>query len=135
MDRVATARAYYEALDAADYDDLADLLAPDFRQERPDRTFDGRDAFVAFMRDERPRTDTRHPIDAVYERDDGPSGTADGAGTGDGAAAGTDGAPTAPGDVAVEGRLVTEDGERIAAFVDVFAFADDRISRLWTYTR
>ena len=108
MEQTAVARAYYDALDAGDYDALADLLAPDFSQSRPDRTFEGRDRFVEFMREERPQTDTSHPIDAVYERGGG---------------------------VAVEGRLLASDGEPIARFVDVFAFEDDRIAEIRTYTR
>jgi len=58
-------RAYYDALDTGDYDRLATLLAPEFVQRRPDRTFEGRGRFVAFMRDERPMTDTSHAVDAV----------------------------------------------------------------------
>jgi ketosteroid isomerase-like protein len=108
MDRTATARAYYDALDVGEYDRLADLLAPDFSQTRPDRTFEGRDRFVRFMREERPQTDTSHPVDAVYERDDG---------------------------VAVEGRLLASDGSQIAAFVDAFSFDGDRIAAIRTYTR
>jgi len=62
-DPAALARAYYDALDAGEYDRLASLLAPEFVQRRPDRTFEGRDRFVAFMRDERPNTDTTHAVD------------------------------------------------------------------------
>lgn len=108
MDQTAAARAYYDALDSGEYDRLADLLAPDFSQSRPDRTFDGRDRFVRFMREERPQTDTSHPIDAVYERGDG---------------------------VALEGRLLASDGSQITAFVDVFSFEDGRIAAIRTYTR
>lgn len=108
MDRTATARAYYEALDEEAYDRLADLLAPDFSQSRPDRRFDGRDRFIQFMREERPQTDTSHPVDAVFEH---------------------------PDSVAVEGRLLSRDGDLIAAFVDVFAFDGDRIVEIRTYTR
>lgn len=108
MDQTALARAYYDALDEGDYDRLADLLASDFSQSRPDRRFEGRDRFVQFMREERPQTDTSHPIDAVYERDEG---------------------------VAVEGRLFASDGTQLAAFVDVFSFADGRIAEIRTYTR
>lgn len=102
------ARAYYDALDDQTYDRLADLLAPDFAQSRPDRAFEGRDRFLEFMREERPQTDTSHPVDAVFERSDG---------------------------VAVEGRLIGSDGNLIAAFVDVFAFDGDRIAEIRTYTR
>ncbi|EMA57218.1 nuclear transport factor 2 family protein [Halorubrum lipolyticum] len=99
-------RAYYDALDAGEYDRLAALLAPDFVQQRPDRTFEGRDRFVAFMRDERPMTDTSHAVDAVY--------------------------PEGPG-VAVQGRLLDADGDELFAFVDVFSVADGRLSALETH--
>ena len=92
-DPAALARAYYDALDAGEYDRLASLLDPDFVQRRPDRTFEGRDRFVAFMRDERPNTDTTHVVERVY--------------------------PAGPG-VAVRGRLLDADGEALFAFVDVF---------------
>ena len=107
-DREALARAYYEALDAGDYDRLASLLDPAFVQRRPDRTFEGRDRFVAFMRDERPMTDTTHAVDAVY--------------------------PRGPG-VAVRGRLLDSDGEVLFAFVDVFAVESGRLATLETYTK
>jgi ketosteroid isomerase-like protein len=102
----ALARAYYDALDAGEYDRLASLLAPDFVQRRPDRTFEGRDRFVAFMRDERPNTDTTHAIERVY--------------------------PAGPG-VAVRGRLLDADGEELFAFVDVFSVEDGMLTALETY--
>ncbi|GAB3695874.1 nuclear transport factor 2 family protein [Halorubrum pallidum] len=105
-ERARIARAYYDALDAGDYDRLADLLAPGFVQRRPDRIFEGRDRFVAFMRDERPITDTTHVVEAVY--------------------------PAGPG-VAVRGRLLDADGDALFAFVDVFDVADGRITELETY--
>ncbi len=120
MDRPATARAYYRALDEHDYDLLADLLASDFRQERPDRTLDGRERFVRFMREERPQTDTTHAVDGVYER--GPEA---GGGSADGADVG----------VAVEGRLRKADGDLIVRFVDVFSFVGGEIAAIRTYTR
>ncbi|MDS0260393.1 nuclear transport factor 2 family protein [Haloarcula sp. S1CR25-12] len=102
------ARAYYRALDEGDYELLSTLLAGGFRHDRPDRTIEGRERFVRFMREERPQTDTTHPVDAVYRDDDG---------------------------VAVRGRLLDADGERIVGFVDVFEFAAERIERVETYTR
>lgn len=105
-DRAALARAYYDALDAGDYERLRGLLDPDFVQRRPDRTFEGRDRFVAFMRDERPMTDTTHLVDAVY--------------------------PAGPG-VAVRGRLLDADGDEAFAFVDVFDVAGGRLAALETY--
>ena len=112
MKQTAAARAYYRALDEGDYDLLADLLADDFRHERPDRTIEGRDRFVRFMREERPQTDTSHPVEWVFEA------------PGEGA-----------GVAAVQGRLLAADGREIVGFVDVFAFDDGgRISRIRTYT-
>ncbi|TKX77601.1 DUF4440 domain-containing protein [Halorubrum sp. SD626R] len=99
-------RAYYDALDAGEYDRLAGLLAPAFVQRRPDRTFEGRERFVTFMRDERPMTDTTHAVDRVY--------------------------PAGPG-VAVRGRLLDADGGTLFSFVDVFDVADGRITALETY--
>ncbi|WP_128905427.1 nuclear transport factor 2 family protein [Halorubrum amylolyticum] len=99
-------RAYYDALDAGEYDRLAALLDPEFVQRRPDRTFEGRDRFVAFMRDGRPMTDTAHAVDAVY--------------------------PEGPG-VAVRGRLLDADGDELFAFVDVFSVEDGRLAALETY--
>lgn len=100
------ARAYYDAIDAGDYERLRGLLDPDFVQRRSDRTFEGRDRFVAFMRDERPMTDTIHAVDAVY--------------------------PNGPG-VAVRGRLLDADGDELFAFVDAFDVADGRLAGLETY--
>jgi ketosteroid isomerase-like protein len=106
-DREATARRYYRSLDDHDYATLRSLLTAGFVHDRPDRTIDGRDRFVRFMREERPQADTTHPIDAVYIDDDS---------------------------VAVEGRLLRSDGERIVSFVDVMAFEGDRIDEIRTYT-
>lgn len=114
MERTEAARAYYRALDDHDYDLLADLLAPDFRHERPDLTLDGRDRFVRFMREERPQTDTSHPVDGVFERE---------ANTGE-----------QTGGVAVQGRLLAADGSLITSFVDVFFFDGATIRRIETYT-
>jgi ketosteroid isomerase-like protein len=105
-DPTRLARAYYDALDAGEYDRLAGLLDPDFVQRRPDRTFEGRDRFVAFMRDERPMTDTTHAVDEVY--------------------------PAGPG-VAVRGRLLGADGDELFAFVDVFSVEGGRLAALETY--
>jgi ketosteroid isomerase-like protein len=108
---VSLARAYYAALDGADYERLAGLLASDFVQHRPDQTLDGRERFVRFMREERPLTDTSHPIDAVYVLD---GETQD--------------------EVAVRGRLLRADGSELVSFVDVFRVADGLLQSLRTYT-
>ncbi|ELZ46216.1 hypothetical protein C464_11463 [Halorubrum coriense DSM 10284] len=105
-DPAALARAYYDAIDAGEYDRLASLLHPAFVQRRSDRTFEGRDRFVAFMRDERPNTDTTHAVDRVY--------------------------PSGPG-VAVRGRLLDADGAELFAFVDVFDVENGRLTALETY--
>ena len=107
-------RGYYDAIDAGDYEGFADLLAPDVVHERPDRTIEGRETLVGFMRDDRPNKDTSHDIGAVY---------ADGPGA----------------EVAVRGRLRDADGAPMFAFVDVFEFrrenADETITRIRTYTQ
>lgn len=106
-DRAERARAYYRALDEGDYDRLEALLDVSFVHDRPDRTITGRAEFVQFMREERPQTDTTHMVDALYRDGDG---------------------------VAVRGRLLDADGDRIVGFVDVFTFEADRLARLDTYT-
>ncbi|PSQ05710.1 ketosteroid isomerase [Halobacteriales archaeon QS_6_71_20] len=119
MSRETTVRAFYRAIDAGDDDALAALLAPTFVHDRPDRTIDGRTAFVRFMREERPRTDTEHAVDAVYVESDGAD---------------------CAGEIAVRGRLLGDDGAELFGFVDAFEFAtasegdDDPIVRLTTYT-
>jgi ketosteroid isomerase-like protein len=101
-------RAYYRALDEGEYDLLASLLHPEFVHDRPDMTLDGRDRFVAFMRDERPMTDTTHPLAAVYEQTDGTQ-------------------------LAARGRLVAADGTELTRFVDVFTLEGERFARLETF--
>lgn len=109
------ARAYYRALDEHEYDLLERLLAPDFVQERPDRTLDGRARFVEFMRDERPQTNTTHRIDGVYV----PSADCD---------------PDSTTEVVVRGELLDAEGREITGFVDVFSFEGETVDRLVTYT-
>jgi ketosteroid isomerase-like protein len=110
-DAETTVRTFYAALDDGAYDDLESLLVPEFVQRRPDRSFDGRDAFVSFMRDDRPMTDTSHELDTVF-------------------------VATEQCEAAVRGRLTDADGEELFAFVDVHELAvDDRIARLETFTR
>lgn len=101
-----TVYTYYDAIDDEEYGRLADLLDPAFVHDRPDRTLDGRDGFVAFMREERPMTDTEHVVDGVYS-----NGT----------------------DVAVQGRLFAADGAELFGYVDVFTLAGETITRLETY--
>lgn len=105
---VQRVRAYFRALDDGDYALLEDLLAADVVQDRPDMTLEGRDRFVAFMRNERPVTDTSHPIDAIYRQNDGAA-------------------------LAAQGRLVGPDGSVLTGFVDVFTFDGKNIQRIDTY--
>ncbi|MFB6222650.1 MAG: nuclear transport factor 2 family protein [Haloarcula sp.] len=121
--RLRRAQAYYDAIDGDDYDRLASLLAPDFVHDRPDRTIDGRERFVQFMREERPQTDTTHPLDGLYCSYDEGSEPTDSSGD------------TEETEVVARGRLLDADGERITRFVDVFTFADGAIERIETYTR
>jgi len=104
----ALAREYYRAIDDGAYDALASVLHPEFVQERSDRTLAGREAFVRFMREDRPETDTVHEVDAVYE---------------------------GPGGVAVRGRLLRNDGSEWFGFCDVFDVDGGRLTRLRTFTR
>lgn len=108
MEPTGVARAYYAALDEHDYERLADLLAQEFVQHRPEMTLEGRDRFVQFMREERPNSETEHVVDAVFTGEDGT--------------------------VAVEGRLLDAEGELITTFADVFSFEDAVIRELRTYT-
>ncbi|QCJ45742.1 nuclear transport factor 2 family protein [Haloprofundus sp. MHR1] len=110
MDHVAVVRAYYSALDEHDYPALSDHLAPTFVHDRPDRTLDGRETFVSFMRDERPNKRTSHELDEIYENGDG-------------------------SELVVRGRLLGVDGERLFEFVDVHRFEGDVVAELRTFAR
>lgn len=114
MDAQTVVRRYYRAIDDHDYEAFADLLAPAVVHRRPDRTIEGRETLVTFMRDERPDADTSHEVDRVF-------------------ADATPGAGDAT--VAVRGRLRDATGERLFGFVDVFSVADERIAEIETFTR
>lgn len=101
-------RAYYDALDDHTYETFESLLAEDFYQERPDRTLDGRERFVSFMRDERPLTETTHELKDLYEND------------GD--------------EIVARGILRNADGEPLFEFVDRHVFDGDRIAHVETFT-
>ena len=116
----ALARSYYETIDNDRYDALAERLDPSFVHMRPDQTLRGRDRFVAFMRDERPMTDTEHVVDAVYATDPGSD------------VSGGDRERGETG-VAARGRLLDADGDELFTFLDVFTVADGRLTRLETY--
>ncbi|WP_263020929.1 nuclear transport factor 2 family protein [Natronobiforma cellulositropha] len=109
-DPAALVADYYRALDGHDYESLASILAPEFTQRRPDRTFEGRDAFVRFMREERPLTDTSHEVREVFADAGGERALA-------------------------RGRLLDGDGERLFGFADVFTLEGDALAALETYTR
>lgn len=108
--QIDVARTYYRCLDEDDYETLADLFAPDVVHYRPDRTFEGRETLVSFMRDGRPMTDTTHEVQVVYESEEG-------------------------SEVAVRGRLLDSDDEVLFSFVDAFEFdSDGAIRAIYTYT-
>ncbi|RQG92798.1 nuclear transport factor 2 family protein [Natrarchaeobius halalkaliphilus] len=107
MEPTTLVRQYYDALDDHEYEALEEVLSTGFVQHRPDRTFEGRETFVRFMRDERPNPNTEHELDAIV--DDGDQ-------------------------VAVRGRLI-ESGTTLFAFADFFDLSDGRIVRLETYSR
>ncbi|ELZ04096.1 nuclear transport factor 2 family protein [Natrialba aegyptia] len=115
MDATGLVRRYYDALDAHDYDELEAVLAPEFTQRRPDRRFESRAAFVAFMREERPNSETTHELEAVIAAE---SGDDDGS------------------TVAVRGR-VRNASTVLFEFADFFAVDEGtaRIERLETYSR
>lgn len=108
MDAADLVRRYYDALDAREYGALEEVLASDFVQRRPDRAFEGRDAFVRFMRDDRPNPNTRHAVDAIVDGGER---------------------------VAVRGRVLDESSTERFEFADFFEVAGDRIVRLETYSR
>ncbi len=101
-------RRFYAALDEHRYDDLSRILSPSFTQYRPDRTFENRAAFVTFMREGRPMTDTTHEIERVLTDAEG---------------------------AAVQGRLLNADGDGLFRFCDVHTVVDGRITCLRTYTQ
>lgn len=105
---------YYEAIDGNDGEALERVLTPAFRHNRPDRTLDGRDRFVEFMLEERPRTDTVHEVERVFLPDGQTANDAD--------------------EVAVHGQLFEEDGTELFAFVDLFSVGDTGITDLRTFT-
>ena len=113
-DPVAT---YYRALDEHDYETLRSALSPSFVQQRPDRSFEGRESFVRFMRDGRPSPETSHELQGRFQREAAPGENDDTEQT-----------------VVVRGR-VCEDGEPLLRFVDVFTLSEGRIERIETYTR
>lgn len=143
MNAEATVRAYYDRLDDARYDDLRNVLAPGFTQRRPDRTFPDREAFLAFLVEDRPHTDTVHELDGVFvqasdgtpsrrQRTDSPTDDSlDATAAGDWTPTTGDEAET----VLARGVVVRENGDVLVRFVDCFDVLADRIVALDTYTR
>ncbi len=105
----ALVTTYYDSLDTHAYDRLETILGPDFVHERPDMTHSGRDAFIQFMREGRPNTDTSHPVDELYPA-------------------------TQSNELAARGRLLSAEDELITTFVDIFSFDGDQITQLRTFT-
>ncbi|MFP9190401.1 nuclear transport factor 2 family protein [Natronosalvus vescus] len=114
-------RRYYAALDSHDYDELETILAPEFVQRRPDRTFETRAAFVRFMRDDRPTPDTRHELEELVVEGDGDT-------------------------VVARGRVIdmestnadapgSTDSDVLLSFVDTFTVESGRLVRLETRLR
>ncbi|NGM68157.1 nuclear transport factor 2 family protein [Natronolimnobius sp. AArcel1] len=111
MDAAGLVRQYYDALDGHEYEALESILAPAFVQHRPDRTFEDRASFIAFMRTERPNPNTRHELDAVVADADTEL-------------------------VAARGTVVdAETNEMLFEFADFFSITDGQIVRLETYSR
>lgn len=108
---------YYDALDSHDYDHLQTLLDPAFAQHRPDRRFDSREAFVHFMREERPQSDTTHRVHGLYVPAEGPDDRGDGT------------------EVLARGDLLSGDDDPLFRFVDRFQVVEGRIAELETFTR
>ena len=108
MDGTALAREYYRSIDENDYGALAGVVSGGFVHRRPDRTIEGREEFVAFMRSGRPERETTHVVESVYAAEDG--------------------------GVAVEGRLLDADGETWFRFVDTFEIGEGSIASIRTYT-
>ncbi len=115
-EHVAAVRRYYESLDAHDYGTLSSVLDPGFIHYRPDRTFEGRERFVQFMRDERPMTDTTHELFGVFaSADEQP--------------------PSSTAQVAVRGQLLDSANDVVFGFVDVHEVtASGAIVATHTYT-
>ncbi|ELY92702.1 hypothetical protein C483_07037 [Natrialba hulunbeirensis JCM 10989] len=134
MDATGLVRRYYDALDAHDYDALETVLAPAFTQRRPDRTFDGRAAFIEFMREERPNPETTHELELVLADHDAREHESELESEADSNLSADE--FTAPVTVAARGRVCDESGE-LFEFADFFTVDREqgRLVRLETYSR
>ena len=107
MDQSTLVADYYRCLDDDEYETLQSLLHPEFVQQRPDRHFESRAAFVEFMQTGRPETDTTHRVDTLLESTDS---------------------------LAVYGRLFDAEGSELFEFIDVFRFDEGQIREIETYS-
>lgn len=108
MDQSTLVAEYYRCLDDDEYETLRSILHPEFVQQRPDRRFEGRAAFVEFMQTERPQTDTTHRIEDVLE---------------------------STTHIATYGTLFDAEDTEIFSFIDVFRFDDNgRILSVETFS-
>lgn len=102
-----TVEAYYQYLDEHRYDALETILAGNFVQKRPDRTFASRETFLQFMKSDRPVQDTSHKVERIFE------------------------GPTQK--IAVRGCVLKPDGSKWFEFLDVFSFdGNQQIEKLCT---
>ncbi|KAB1198022.1 MULTISPECIES: nuclear transport factor 2 family protein [Haloferax] len=109
-DATYLARQYYTAIDEHGYESLRDILDPDFVQRRGDMTLDGREAFVSFMRDDRPQKDTIHVIDRYIQS-------------------------KSDDEIVVRGHLEDSTGNELFVFLDRFRTRDGQISELKTFVK
>ena len=107
MDQSTLVADYYRCLDDGEYETLRSILHPEFVQQRPDRRFEGRAAFVEFMQAERPQTDTTHRVDRLLE---------------------------SAASLAAYGRLFDSEGSELFEFIDVFRFDDGQIRAVDTFS-
>ncbi len=109
MDSAALVRRYYRSIDTDEYGALTDVLSEEFVHRRPDTTIEGREEFIAFMRNGRPETDTTHTVEAIYAEADGDR-------------------------IAVQGTLRRADGSEWFGFVDSFEIGQRGVRSIRTYT-
>jgi len=107
MDHARLVDEYYRCLDAEEYETLTSILHPQFVQHRPDRSFESREAFVEFMQNGRPNTDTTHEVDKLLE---------------------------SAASLAASGRLFDADGTKLFDYIDVFRFDDGQILAVDTFS-
>ncbi len=107
MDQSTLVEEYYRCLDDDEYETLRSILYPEFVQQRSDRRFESREAFVEFMESGRPQTETTHRVDTLLESAEG---------------------------LAASGRLFDAEGSELFEFIDVFRFDEGRILAVDTFS-